>query len=78
MAQAYKCDRCGVLFEDETRGAIQDYVARTMRTILRGKTEAALLALKESADLCPECQKSFAIWMSSPEKEKGKCLFSER
>ena len=60
MARAYKCDRCGILFEsydhnlNPTKDHREDYILEIKR---KGRYSNAH---DKSFDLCPECYEKFA------------------
>lgn len=54
---AYKCDRCGILFEQR----VHPYIS-----IVKGR-----IVLDERwLDLCPECQESLKAWLKD-KNDKG-------
>lgn len=62
MADAKKCDRCGVLFEPYEVKTLQHRYARiTSETIcVKGNVRENI----ENFDLCSECARSFNNWIN--------------
>lgn len=63
MSQAYKCDRCGKLYEAKERTLeSKNYSVlkpHTMNYILSNSSTY----LRYVADICPECQSELEEWM---------------
>lgn len=65
MSQAYKCDRCGKLYEAKERTLeFKEYAVLKPHTISYNVGNPGTY-LNYVADLCPECQKQLDMWMKS-------------
>lgn len=62
MAKAYKCDRCGDLFDGEKRKDDIEVWKMNWRTPYNPKGQ----------DLCLKCYESFERWWTDPEYESRK------
>jgi uncharacterized C2H2 Zn-finger protein len=61
MSRAYKCDRCGSLYE-------HDYKVHGNNSLFMGRRPYS----NDLLDLCPMCQKSFESWFTYPTKVNKK------
>ena len=62
MANAKKCDRCGVLFEEIEESPIADLsrsFASATRQMFGGSINTPII---QGADLCKECEQSLKKW----------------
>lgn len=48
MSQAYKCDRCGCLYDEQVKSSKRNVIVRPINRTL---------------DLCPECQEQLDDWI---------------
>ncbi len=63
MSKAYKCDRCGKLYEAKERTLeFKEHVVLKPHSINYEVANPGTY-LCYVADLCPECQKQFEMWM---------------
>jgi ribosomal protein L37E len=78
MSQAYKCDRCGKLYESEMRTlASKNYSVLKPHTISYNVGNPGTY-LNYVADLCPKCQSELELWMKGtafeiPDEEDRLC-----
>lgn len=64
MSQAYKCDRCGKLYESEMRTLTSKNYSVLKPHIINYELGNPGTYLNYVADLCPECQSELELWMS--------------
>ena len=82
MSQAYKCDRCGKLYESEMRTLTsKNYSVLKPHTINYTIGNPGTY-LSHVADLCPKCQEQLELWMNpfkNPEVVKNcdNCKYKE-
>lgn len=77
MSLAYKCDRCGKLYEAKERTLdFKEYTVLKPH-IINYEAGNPGTYLSHVADLCPKCQKQLEEWMtlwkSKEEKSKNLC-----
>lgn len=73
MADLKRCDRCGRIYEP------RDYTAKDAFAVIlaaieakaTAKTNAALMAISETADLCDACERDFRAWWHD---QRGNCF----
>ena len=63
MSQAYKCDRCGKLYEAKERTLASKKYSILKPHIINYEVSNPGTYLCHVADLCPECQSELEEWM---------------
>lgn len=63
MANAYKCDRCGMFFERDG-----DYEKDVKYRMTGGKYDRYYIAGYAPVHLCPNCSKALHTWMEYKDK----------
>ena len=70
MAEAKKCDRCGVFYEERQLTAMES-LAESLKAICMTQAERKLeMAIGISLDLCPCCSKSLKKWVKGTDGGK--------
>ena len=62
MANAKKCDRCGVLFEERQLSAIEEAVCSIAQAASVFTGDGIKTPCIANADLCADCKKSLKKW----------------
>lgn len=71
MSQAYKCDRCGKLYEAKERTLESKNYSVLKPHIINYEISNPGTYLCHVADLCPECQSKLELWMSLFKKSEA-------
>lgn len=76
MSQAYKCDRCGKVYESQMRTLKSKNYSVLKPHIINYEIGNPGTYLSYVADLCPGCQEQLEEWMTlwKPKEEKSKNL----
>ena len=66
--KAYKCDRCGELFEKQHLTVLDELAAGINKIVRKDRFRFVVCDIKENVDLCPDCTASLIKWLGGNEE----------